>query len=242
MRTLSAFVLLLIAQDLQAQKPFRLEIHAGGDIEFVLVDPSGRREGVNPITGERFRGINNSYGVFSIDSEDPDIDAPPSVIEYINSHSIPGTYSFTVFGRERSTFQFSFLVAWEWAQSSTLAFEGVIDSLQSTEFILSIEPSSRMLEVHRGVTASTLRQDLDNCYKLDLIEGEPLYADLSRRVDKYELLSESDTAKARGELEKLEKKLEEVWEKSKGPSRDPNHVLKDLAYRILTEDVRELLK
>lgn len=243
MRILSALVfLLLVTQVLRGQESFILEIHASGNIDFVLVDPSGRREGINPITRERFRGINNSYGIFSLDSEDPDINQPPSVIEFINSYSIAGSYSLSIFGHRSTTFSLEIVAAWKKKGHARFVIEGAIDSLQSVEYGMNIKSSSEA-SVQKVMTSNVLRQDLDNCYKLGLLEGEPLYTDLRHRVDKYEsFLSRSDSVNAKRELEKLEKKLEEVWEKSKGPSRDPNHILKDMAYRILTGDVRALLK
>lgn len=243
MKTFSVVVLILIAQVLRGQESLILEIHASGNIDFVLVDPSGRREGINPITRERFRGINNSYGIFSLDSEDPDIDAPPSVIEFINSRSMVGAYSVNIFGHRPTTFSFNILVVWKERRNASFVIEGAIDSLQGLEYVLNIQSSPETSAIQKIVSAATLRQDLDNCYKLNLLVGEPLYTDLRHRVDKYEsFLSKSDTVNAKRELEKLEKKLEEVWEKSKGPSRDPNHILKDVAYRILTGDVRTLLQ
>ena len=97
------------------------------------------------------------------------------------------------------------------------------------------------------VASSSLRQDLANCYKLKLLGQRELYADLSRRADKFEkYLSHEDSLKARQELLKLKEKIEDVYKKSeksvekKGPVR--RDFISEDAYRILDEDIRSLLE
>lgn len=231
------FLKLSFAQDYQ-----KLDVAARGHVQYIVHDPTGKREGKDPRTGAEFSEINGSYGVFSLDSEDPEIDPPPSVIEFA-AYPVLGEYSITIIGIGPTEYSLTVTTAWSLRSSQVSRFEGVIDSLQSIEYVIHYASEKETSWFGKVVRTGTLRQDLDNCYKLKLLEGKPLYTDLRHRVDKYEsFLSKSDTVNAKSELEKLGKKLEEVWEKSKGPSRDPNHVLKDAAYRILTGDVRALLK
>lgn len=221
----------------QDREFFRLEI--SGNIDFVVKNPDGKRSGFDPLVNRKYVEINDSYGVFSIDSEDPEIDAPSPVNEFMDDEPISGAYKVTLFGMKPSLYRISVSMSRTIKDGHLVESRGVIDSNQVIEYALQYDRSpGRPYIVERVIEGRTLRKDLDNCYKLQLLGAKPLYVDLSHRLEKYEeWIQKGDTAKARQELEKLSKKLDEVYEKSKGPSKDLNHFIKEEAYRILKEDV-----
>jgi hypothetical protein len=244
MKTIIVFAAIIVCEMAVGQEDHKsIDIGARGEVEFILIDPSGRREGIDPRSGLRFREINNSYGVFSLDSEDPEIEAPPPVIEFITYSPLRGEYALTVVGVGRSQYSVAITLAWARASGAVMKVEGVIDSLQAVKYVIRYDSTKTNSSVKKIVVEGSLRQDLDNCYKLTLLGARQLYDDLSHRVDKYEeYVRENESSKARLELEKFSGKLDDVYAKTKGPSRDPNHFLSDTAYRILKEDVQGLMK
>lgn len=242
MRITILFMCLLCDQAF-AQDDFKvIDIGAWGEVEYVVTDPKGRRAGVDPRSEVRYGEINNSYGVYSVDSEDPDIPAPPSVMEFITYSPIAGTYRLTIFGVSPSKYRIAVTMAARPSLSTVLTLEGVVDSLQSVEYSFHYDTTGRNAWFRKIIEPQSLRQDLDNCYKLDLLGGRPLYTDLKHRVKKYEQWMERRGAvKARHELQKLKEKLDQVHKKTKRGTQDKNHFVTDLAYRILQEDIEALL-
>lgn len=228
-----------------SQNPGIIEVNIEGEIQFIITDPAGKRSGFDPVKQQRFDEINRSYGVMSVDSEDPEIEAPPSVKQFMTYTPLEGDYRLVVKGLLSTRVTSNILMARSTrGDSKVFEFEAVLDSGQSVEYLLQFDQvRNAPFRVSRVLSDHSLRQDLDNCYKLQLLGAKQLYIDLSHRVDKYEeWIQKADTAKARQELEKLGKKLDEVYVKSKGPSKDPNHFIKEDAYRILKEDVGGLVE
>lgn len=243
MKLLTA-VLLFSVSFLVAQERdfFRVMIHS--DVDYVVVNPDGKKSGFDPTTKTTYKQINDSYGVMSVDSEDPDIDPPPPVYEFVDDEPISGEYMLTLHGTSLSKFNLFVLLTRSLEDGERKNVIGIIDSNQTTEYVVRYDRSpGKPYVVEKVIENRTLRRDLENCYKLQFLGGKPLYIDLNHRVEKYEgWIQKADTAKARQELKKLEKKLDEVYEKSKGPSKDPNHFIKEEAYRILKEDVMGLMR
>lgn len=234
--------MLLLYSCMSAQnQEMTVELGVKGEIQFILTDPMGRREGIDPRSGARYREINNSYGVYSVDSEDPDFPAPPPIIEFISYSPIPGEYGLTLYGVGRSRYEIDgFLMVRP--LRLTFSTRGVIDSLQSAEYRFHLDTTGRKPWFKKIVGVHSLRQDLDNCYKLELLGARPLYIDFSHRVAKYEEAAGKGASRAKHELEKFKKKLDEVYEKTKRATKEKNHFVTDLAYRILKEDIEVLLK
>ena len=248
MRHLSLIQLLLLLLSIevsrgQDDKLTTITVRIDGDIEFVISDPAGNRSGFNLFDKVNYVEINDSYGVMSIDSEDPDVEAPPSVNEFTTDEPLEGRYSLTLFGTRPTKYRLSIVMIRTLSDGGVSVFHGLIDSGQTQEYSFEYTPEvGKEYLASRLIESSSLRQDLENCYKLTLLGTKPLFIDLDHRVSKYEEYIEKDeSAKARHELEKLDKKLDEVYEKtSKGNSADPNHFIKEDAYRILKEDVKSL--
>jgi hypothetical protein len=223
----------------------RITVRVDSRIEFVITDPQGKRSGFNPIENTKFVEINDSYGVMSIDSEDPDIEAPPAVAEFDDDAPTKGTYSLTLFGTRIAAYRMSITMSRTLDDGDVLVIRGVIDSGQTQTYSFDYTPEvGKEYKVSKVIVSNSLRQDLEGYFKLNLLGGHLLFRDLSRRVSKYEEYEEkSNTTKAVHELVKLAKKLDEVYKKTiKGKSSHPNHFITEDAYRILKEDVVELMK
>ena len=245
MRTKILFIL-IVAQYLTSSaqtSDSTIVVHLVGPAEFVVRDSSGRKTGFDPILEVDYKEIPGSaYGTGGAGSEDPNY--PPIEYSEFALDNPDGKYTLEIIGVDGGKFELrGFFLRGKGVGREFLSL-GVISEGQRVFYDLTYEvtPLGEM-SIARRFESSSLRQDLDNCYKLQLLGAKPLYIDLNHRVGKYEeWIQKTDTVKARQELEKLEKKLDEVYEKSKGPSKDPNHFIKEDAYQILKEDVVELRK
>jgi hypothetical protein len=85
-----------------------IEIRAyGGDVDFLITDPLGRRAGTDPATGEQVKEIlDSAYGLESIsnDTEDDDGTATPEMRYFETSAPIEGPYKITVHSAKGTTY------------------------------------------------------------------------------------------------------------------------------------------
>lgn len=222
-----------------------ISIDINGGVEFVVLDPIGRREGMDPIANQRFREINNSYGEFSVDSEDPDVDAPEPYNEFMADKGIDGLYRLTLFGTKPARYRL-FIVVRSKEKAQGFDMFGLIDSNQVRvlEFTYSND-STVSFVVKKLITATDLREDLRNCFKLGFLGGRSLFRELVEKVEHIEKrLERKDSSKAFEELEKLAKELKKVrdeTEKHEGRKRKPSRFITKEAYDILNEDVTILM-
>ena len=238
-------LLLVSVGEGQIDQFMAMSVLVDGGVEFVITDPQGRRSGFDISTGTRYDEINKSYGVMSIDSEDPDIDPPESSMEFATQSPLNGEYLLLLQGTKLAKYELCVDLIQDLGKSVRFEYSGVIDSSGLQVFFLNYSSViGDFIGAEREIEGKSLRTDLDNCYKLNLLGKKPLYIDLDHRVSKYEkYIEKEESAKARHELEKLDKKLDEVYKRtSKGKSADPNHFIKEDAYRILKEDVKRLME
>lgn len=240
--TLPIFFLLVVFDISFAQ--YEVSISVNGGIEFVIVDPLGRREGIDPMANQRYREINNSYGEFSVDSEDPDIDPPEPANEFETHDPVDGLYRLTMYGTKAARYRL-FVISRSQDKGEGLDTYGLIDSNQVRvlEFNYSGD-STKPFVVRKLITATNLREDLGNCLRLKLL-GRSLYKELLERVEHIEKrLDRKDSSKAFEELEKLAmelKKLRNETEKHEGTKRKPNRFVTKEAFDILNEDIAILM-
>jgi hypothetical protein len=231
-----------------------LSVRATGGAEFVLKDALGRMSGFDPTTNRRYDDINNSYGVFSIDSENPDVQAPEAVNEFDTRDPVDGLYTLTLHGTKLTLYTLSVVITRSINDSTgdvdgkEFNFKGVIDSGQVFSYVVRYASTrGAPLESYKIVQASSLRQDLACCYNLTLLGDKEIYKDLENRANKFsDYLIDKDSVKARHELEKLQEKLDQIRgdtvKKEHRKEKPPKHFMTADAYQILEEDVNALIK
>ncbi|HLA68386.1 MAG TPA: hypothetical protein VJN65_01690 [Bacteroidota bacterium] len=222
-----------------------VSVSVNGGIEFVLVDPLGRREGIDPITNQRYREINNSYGEFSVDSEDPDVDPPEPINEFMTHEPSDGLYRLTLYGTKVARYRL-FITVFSQDKGQGIDTYGLIDSNQVRVLEFNYSSDSTMpFVVKKLVTATGLREDLSNCFKLGFLGGRPLYRELSQKVNRIDKRFEKkDSSGAHKELERLAKELKKVWEETERHEkrkRTPSRFVTTEAYQILNEDITILM-
>ena len=239
MKTIIFAILIVIQPALLAQtSDSTIVIHLKGQAEFIVSDSLGRKTGFDPIIGQDYEEIPfSSHGTGGVGSEDPNY---PSIeySEFVVDRP-DGKYTVEVTGVSSGKFELRGFFLRGRGNGREFFLIGAVAEGQKVFYGITYGVDSfGEMSILKLVTPSTFRQDLENCYKLDLLGKKPLYVDLSHRVEKYEeWIQKGDTVKSREELRKLEKKLDEVYDKTKGPSKDPNHFITEDAYRILKEDV-----
>ncbi|MBM4162466.1 MAG: hypothetical protein FJ217_15365 [Ignavibacteria bacterium] len=231
------------------ERDFRsITVAASGGVEFLIQDSLGRRSGYDPRTAKRYDEINQSYGVFSIDSENPSVPAPEPVKEFMTYAPVDGNYTVTVFGTRSSPYRLSMTLSRGIRDGADYDFGGVVDSniVVQYQFRYTSVPHEPM-SAFKVVRLQTLREDLRTCYTLKFVGEKELYNDLTRRLDKLDkYLSDKDSSKARHELEKFQEKIDQVRKETvkteQKKAKPPKHFISKDAYDILTEDVTLLLK
>lgn len=222
-------------------------VRVNGAVEFVIKDPLGKRSGFDPKLNQRYDEINESYGVFSIDSEDPNVEPPESVNEFMTQNPVDGKYSLSLYGTKPSEYRLSIVISRALDEGADFIFKGVMDSAATVQYEFEYSSvSGTPFTATKVVSSSTLRQDLDNSFKLNLLGGREFYKELNHRLDKFEKeLTKKDSSKARHELEKFWKNIDEVFQKEKkkekNEEKEDKKFVTDDAYQIFQEDVQALL-
>ncbi len=227
-------------------------IYADGNVRMLIIDGAGRKLGYDPNTKTYFEQIpRSSIGAAGIDivtDEGGESDESQSnPVEAMIFDVVEGRYQIIVSGKSLSFFSLQFRTEYN-NKGKTFETGGIIDSAQTVSFNFTFTTTSGLVfEVERVISSSTLRQDLAASFKLNLLGDKEFYKDLSKRLEKFEReLADKDSSKARHELEKFGKKLEEVRKETikneeKKEKEEKKFITAD-AYQILQEDVNTLLK
>jgi hypothetical protein len=234
-----------------------IQIHVNGEIEFVLTDAQGRRSGLDPRTEDRYDEINQSYGVFSVDSEDPNVEPPEPTHVFMTQSPIDGLYTLRLFGTKLTSFTLIVTIAGsDLKDQDQLVQHGVIDSgfVREYQFEYHLSPQTPY-EMERVYSEGNLQDDINSCYAIDLLGNRQFHLRLLRGADAFDSkIAKGDTIRARHELLALKKDLEEVHktmskEEKKAPRRRGRRIhrptrdfVDDEAFEILTNDVDALLK
>jgi hypothetical protein len=214
------------------------QIIVPAEVQIMLTSSDGRRVGYSSALDSVLKEIPRSgYAYGSIGSDEDDGSGPDDYYELYVDSKLTGKVTLEVSGMYTARYFIDITM-------------GVLNrvSISKSSYIMKGGREQFHLEIGNdsiSITKTldrTLSKDLLIAFQLKELGGRPLYVDLANRAEKYEeWLQKADTTKGFQELEKLGKKLDEVYEKSKGPSKDPNHFLKIEAYRILKEDVELIL-
>ncbi len=240
-----------VVSDIEAQFRY-LTIYANGDVWLLVTDPEGRRLGYDPRSNQHFeeipRGNVGAAGIDIVTDKGGEADSSQvNPVEAMIPEPLDGDYVIRAFGNSLRFFDMSIMAEHSTDPITNIANGGIIDSGQTATFVFTYDFNDRSKSrIRRVIVMSTLRQDLDNCFKLKLLGNKPLYTNWSHRVDKFEKeLSEGDSLKARHELEKFEREIKRVREQTikreeRKQKLPPRFITAD-AFQILREDVQALL-
>ena len=240
---------------LQSQDNRGVDININGGVEFLIKDAKGRISGFDPRSRKRSDDINSSYGVFSVDSENPDVEPPEPAKVFMTYSPAEGIYRLTLFGTKLSSFTMYVTLSGVNAKDSKqIMTRGVIDSgaVQDYQFVYSLTPSEPY-RIERIFTAGTLQSDINNCFLLGMLGGKEFSTKLIRGADEFDAaLAKSDSSKARHQLEEMKRNIQEVYEKSSKEEKKKhekatnragrNPFMNDAAFSLLTNDIHTLLE
>lgn len=213
-----------------------LTVGVDGGVEFVITNPFNQKSGFDPKINKRYDEINDSYGAFSVDSEDPNVEAPESVKEFMTSEPIDGNYRLSLYGTKLSKFTLFIVLARSIRTGDRKAFEfkGVIDSGATLQYQFEYNSTPNVPFIAKKVVeGSTLLQDIYNCFKLGLIKNQGLYTSLKQKANNA--IAQHDKGQDRSAVNLLQAFLNEVKAQTgKGVDND--------AAAILTEDAQALIQ
>jgi hypothetical protein len=255
-------LVLFIAMILLSLKSFSqntgwLNISAGVRVQFIVTDPLGRRTGEdprgvsNPMQGRKFNEIPGAnYSTSSVgDSPLEDYEPSPEDLQFefgykIKSPENDGTYSIETIGTELGIYSLSIDV-WPRRGSTLQSFRQQIKGLTDKNHVTTFRFSyggvvGTPITFEKTVVQQTLRQDLDNSFKLKLLGEQGFYKELSNSLDSYEKhLSKKDTLKAVKEVEKFQDRITGEYNKGTKPN-DKRFITAD-AWKILYDDAQYLV-
>jgi hypothetical protein len=251
----SLLVLLVFALTLRlhTQEKTVLRITATDAVHFIVTDPVGRKTGCDPRGVKRpliANGIPHSnYSFETVGDIPPPGDSSSAGISLLFefgplSQEDQGTYSLQLFGRRVGTYEL--LCSLESngngsvsAKESTAAGVVNVGQVVAYEFMLT-EPYDKTIGLVKIIGTKTLRQDLDNSYKLKLLGDLNFYKELSNIVDDFEKhLSRKDETNAIKELKKFQDRITKEY-KATPKSHDKRFVTSD-ALEILSYDLNYLV-
>jgi len=251
----SALLLLLCGPLLttHAQEETVLRITATDAVHFVVTDPVGRKTGCDPRGAQRPSIVNgiphSNYSFETIGDIPPPGDSASADVSLLFefgplSAENRGTYSLQLIGRRLGTYEMlSFLESGGnngvTVKESTAT--GVIGVGQTVSYtFMLVAPFNQPIAFTKAVNTITIRQDLDNSFKLKLLGEQGFYKDLSNSLDSYEKhLSKKDTLKAVKEVEKFQDRITGEYNKGTKPN-DKRFITAD-AWKILYDDAQYLV-
>jgi hypothetical protein len=177
---------------------------------------------------------NTSYGLACCGSTDPTDTYEAWEFIFLQDVTSPFSEKYTVqvIGRARGVYGGQIGLSQTRAKSTNgFALKGVIDSSQSIFYkIPYTTDSTQSPSVTKVVDTTVLRQDLDNCQKLNLLRDASLYQGLTTEVKKIDsLLALRDTVKTRYELLQFDILIDRA-------TGDTLRIIPD-GYQILKEDI-----
>ena len=226
------FLSIVVGQEIRVVIPAR--VHA------MLTISDGKRLGYSSSLDTILKEIpKGDYVYGSIGSIDEnDNTAPDDFYELYVDDEVRGEVLLNIFGRYAGRY---FVEISRRGEGRIYEANSYIQKGGEEKFFLRFEAGTSL--VFRLVDSGSLRAHITVAYDAGDLGKSEFYEDLNHRTDKLErYLKIEDTSKAYHELQKLDKKLDEVYEKTlKEKSADPHHFIKEDAYWILKEDVKRLL-
>jgi hypothetical protein len=214
LRNTSIIFLCLFAINIQlySQIDDYFTLYAEGFVNMLIVDGNGRRLGFDPITETYFNQIpSSSIGSADIgnidDYGDPIENILRSPIDGIIGDVVEGTYQIILTGEKFSTYSLNF----RYDTLDLMVVDGGILGLsQINTFYLTLHRSPNLVfKLEKIITPSILRQDLNNCYALNLLGTSTYYTQLSNILTNFEQrLAAQDSVTARQYLLQFRQKIE----------------------------------
>ena len=228
----------------------KLTFILSGPAEFLVVDPQGRREGIDSMLNYRtaLDEIPGSYyGTGGAGSENPDLPGTVTTECEIGAAS-HGTYRVHVTGTSAGTYRLDIFASNPPAGGTQVSFLGVVTRHRTETLRIDFNAGTAgLLNVARVMTMTLLRQDIRDLFAAGLLEPERFYRELIQKVRAMErLLSRRDSDKVYPLLREFRKDIERVHERSlnqehPGKRNRNGPVISEDAFRILMKDVDLLM-
>ena len=231
----------------QAQERLnKLTLILSGPAEFLVVDPQGRREGIDSTLnyGNAFDEISESYyGTGGVDSENPDLPGRVTTECEIGA-AAPGAYRVQVTGTSAGMYRLDIYASNPASAGAQVSFVGVVTRHRTQTLRIDIDADTAgMLAVERVTTMQSLRRDIEDLYAAGLLGPERYVRELIKKVHAMERrISRGDSGKVYPELRKLRDAIERDYqktlkEKHSGKRNRKVLVVSEDAFRILVKDI-----
>ena len=228
----------------------KLTLILSGPAEFLVVDPQGRREGIDSLLDYRsaFNEIPGSYyGTGGVDSENPDLPGTVTTECEIGEPS-PGAYRVHVTGTSAGTYRLDVYASNPPAAGVQVSFLAVATRHRRETFRIDLDADTAgPLKVARVMTIQSFRQDIQDLYAAGLLGPERYYRELVQKVRAMERrIARGDSGKIDPLLREIRVNIERNYQKAlkerdrrKGERGRP--VLTEDAFRILMKDIEQLM-
>jgi len=229
----------------------KLTFILSGPAEFLVVDPQGRREGIDSMLNYRsaFDEIPESYyGTGGVDSENPDLPGMVTTECEIGA-AHPGTYHVRVTGTSAGTYRLDVYASNPQASGAQVSFFGVVTRHRTEAFRIDVDADTAgLLKFERVMTMQSLRQDIRDLFAAGLLGPERFYRELIQKVRAMERrLSRGDSDKVSPMLRELRKKIERDYQEGlrqghPGKRNRKGPAVSEDAFRILMKDIDLLME
>ncbi|MFZ1082175.1 MAG: hypothetical protein WAO19_09650, partial [Candidatus Kryptoniota bacterium] len=195
---LAISILSFFASDAFAQMYAYIQMDFDGPVQYVVTDSQGKRSGYNPTTNTDYDEI--PYAGYGGGSN--------GGIEFgfrtaLEDTSFSTTYTIQLWGTGNGFYTGGGGAQQTWSgKGLNIQVLGVIDSNQTVTYVLKYSTDSTIAPTFmKVVTPQIIHQDLDNCYKLEMIGGSNFYNDLENILTSFEqYFAQTDSISAREEL------------------------------------------
>ncbi|MGO9481258.1 MAG: hypothetical protein ACLP05_05700 [Candidatus Kryptoniota bacterium] len=244
---------LLLVANVSAQMRAYADVVVQGPVELLVTDSQGNRSGHDAIAKTYYHQI--PYAFYGQGSNG----APEFGFKTILWDTLfTTTYTIQVFGTGSGTFVGDALARQTYnpAKGGQFHVVGVIDKNQTVDYRFFYSTDSTVTPTFtKVVTSRILRQDLDDCFKLESLGKEGFYKDLLNQADDIvNDIAHKDYVEAGKDLRGVQDELADVYNETFKDNPNKNRVMlgkfeKDHdkfitqdAYQILNEDVSLLLQ
>ena len=228
---------LVVNKSVYAQRG--MQIDGGGKVEMLVIDPLGRKSGYDLIADREYDEIPGANvgasGLGTITDEGPEEDpAQPGVMAFINN-PLDGNYQVVLYGFRLSKGYINIRAEHTEGPITNVVAGGIVDSASSVSFSFHYDYENRENTVlEKVVENTTLRQDLDLCYKIGYITNKGIYNSLSKKVENAE--KQADKGKYNTAINHLNAFINEV------NAQRGKHIDEYAADKILIYDAEALIK
>jgi hypothetical protein len=235
------FLIIIVNCKIFGQTYGIIQIDVFGPVQFIVTDSTGDKSGYDPRNLNEYNNIENmSYGVGGLSIQEASNIEDTSAWEFgtndvITDSSFQMKYTVEIIGENIGYYKIEgALIQDLLGHRKNINKNGVLDSLQSVFYRMSYSTNPNFTPVFtKIVSAPTIRQDLENCYKLNLIRNQSLFSNLLSSVNRVDAtLLLNDTLSARYNLLQFDIQIDSI----------SNDTLKlaPVGYQILKEDVSQM--